>query len=304
MSQLGYQKNFLGDDFEFDFPSITFEHESHIVRPTNANESDGPQLHYLNYSVVMNRKTRQAFYSAANANFRKNTGEGRNFRLDRRIDESLQLDNIYYKDLDGVENPYDRGHLTRRDAISWGATKKLANKASRDSCFYPNVVLQHKNFNRDEWHALEKAIEHANMDADNRFNIFCGPMFSRIDRFVTPTSALQPARVPSAFWKVIAYIGKESGGLQVNAFLVFQDDESMRRMGQVLGNNAIDPFKIYQSSTTLIEQLTGLEFPDIAFDNNPMFFYESDATINANIMTPQLHEVSSTCGANCGIIFS
>ncbi len=304
MSQLGYQKNFLGEDFEFDLPRITFEHESNIVWPANASPGNSPHLHYPNYSVVMNRETRQAFYSAANANFNKNIGDGYNFRLDRRIDESLQLDNIYYKDLDSVENPYDRGHLTRRDAVSWGDTKKLANKASRDSCFYPNVVLQHKNFNRDEWYALETAIENSKEDADNLFNVICGPVFSNIDRFVTPTSTLRPARVPSAFWKIISYIGKSSGELQVNAFLVFQDDESVQRMGQVLGNNSIDPFKVYQSSTTLIEQLTGLDFPEIAFDNNPMFFFESDETRAADIVTPQLNEVSSENGADSGIVFS
>jgi endonuclease G len=252
----------------------------------------------------MNRDTRQAFYSAANANFNDNKGKGRNFRLDRRIDESLQLDNTYYKDLDGVENPYDRGHLTRRDAVSWGATTKLANNASRDSCFYPNVVLQHKNFNRDEWYALETAIEDSKEDADNRFNVMCGPVFSNIDRFVTPTSTLKPGRVPSAFWKIIAYIGKSSGELQVNAFLVFQDDESVLRLGQILGNNSINPFKVYQSSTTLIERLTGLDFPEIAFNNNPMFFFESDETRKADITTPQLNEVSSENGADSGIVFS
>jgi len=166
------------------------------------------------------------------------------------------LDDLYYKNLHDVENPYDRGHLAQLDANSWGATKQLANKTSRDSCFYPNVTLQHKNFNQDEWPALEKAIAHTNMDAGNRFNILCGPVCSGIDRFVTPTIALEPERVPSAFWKVIAYIGKESGELQVNTVLVFQDDESMSRMGQVLDNNTIDHFKLYQSPTTLIELLT------------------------------------------------
>ncbi len=301
METLGYRTNFLGDEFTFDFPTISFEHASHIVVPDGG---EGPQLHYPNYSVVMNSMTRQAFYSAANADFSKNSGQGRNFRLDRRIDEALQLDNIYDKDLGGVENPYDRGHLTRRDAISWGPSKKQANKASRDSCFYPNVVLQHKNFNRDEWHALEKAIELNKTDADNRFYVLCGPVFSEVDRFVIPNSSLEPGRVPSAFWKVIAYIGKESGELEINAFLVFQDDESMLSMGQVLGNNSLNPFNIYQSSTTLIEQLTGLEFPEIAFDNNPMFFFESDATRNAGITTPQLHEVSTDHGADCGICFT
>lgn len=283
METIGYRKDFLGDEFVFDFPTISFEHASHIVFP---DEGEGPQLHYPNYSVVMNNLTRQAFYSAANADFSKNTGDGRNFRIDGRIDEALQLDNIYYKDLGGVENPYDRGHLTRRDAISWGSTKKQANKASRDSCFYPNVVLQHKNFNRDEWHALEKAIELNKTDADDRFNVLCGPVFTDVDRYVTPNNSLEPGRVPSAFWKVIAYIGKESGELEINAFLVFQDDESMLSMKQVLGKNSLDPFKIYQSSTTLIEQLTGLEFPEIAFDNNPMFFFESGATRSAGITTP------------------
>lgn len=301
MEPLGYRTNFLGDKFTFDFPTISFEHASHIVVP---DEGEGPQLHYPNYSVVMNSMTRQAFYSAANADFSKNTGEGRNFRIDGRIEETLQLDNIYYKDLGGVENPYDRGHLTRRDAVSWGPTKKQANKASRDSCFYPNVVLQHKNFNRDEWYALEKAIEFNKTDADNRFYILCGPVFSEVDRFVIPNCSLEPGRVPSAFWKMIAYIGKESGELQINAFLVFQDNESMLSMGQVLGNNSLDPFKIYQSSSTLIEQLTGLEFPEIAFDNNPMFFFESDATRSARITTPQLHEVSTAHGADCGICFT
>ncbi len=87
-------------------------------------------------------------------------------------------------------------------------------------------------------------------------------------------------------------MGKETGELQVNAFLLFQDDESMRLMGELLGYNTKDHFKIYQQSTTLIEQLTGLEFPDIAFDNNPLFFNERDTTRNANIETPQLREVS------------
>lgn len=301
MTTLGYQSNYLGNGYEFDLPTITFEHESNIVYP---NDSENPQLDYLNYSVVMNKETRQAFYSAANADFNRNDGEGRNFRLDRRIEEDFQLDNIYYKDLNNIENPYDRGHLTRRDAISWGENRRLENKASRDSCFYPNVVLQHKNFNRDEWHALEKAIEENNADADNRYNILCGPVFTDVDRYVTPRSSLKPGRVPSAFWKLIAYIGKDSGKLEINAFLVYQDNESLERMGQVLGNNNINPFQIYQSSTTLIERLTGLEFPEIAFDNNPMLFFESDRSAALNVETPQLHEVSREHGPDCNICFA
>ncbi len=263
----------------------------------------------------MSRKTRQAIYSATNADFARNTGTGRNFRRDGRILPAQQLDNIYYKDLDGVENPYDRGHLTRRDAISWGETRQEANRASKDSCFYTNVSLQHKNFNQDEWHALEKAIETNQSDQDNRFYILCGPVSTEIDRFVMPSENLKPGRVPSAFWKVIAYVGKESNELEVNAFLVFQDDDSILAKRQVLGNNELDPFKIYQSSTTLIEELTAIEFPEIAFEHNPMVFFnetelEMDETgpqlvsgERPTINTPQLVEVSTAKGPNCGIVF-
>ncbi|MCY3810768.1 MAG: DNA/RNA non-specific endonuclease [Gammaproteobacteria bacterium] len=296
MSRIGYQADYLGDGLRFEVPEISFEHAGDIVRLEDGTAS----LDYLNYSVVLNRSTRQAFYSAANADFSRNTGEGRDFRLDRRVDERAQLDNLYYKDLDGVENPYDRGHLTRRDAISWGRTRHQANKASRDSCYYPNVVLQHKRFNRDEWHALEVAIEDNHTDADNRFDVICGPIFSAIDRFVMPTRYVDPARVPSGFWKVIAYVGRDSGELEVNAFVVHQDDESLRKMGQVLGREGVDPFRIYQSSTTLIEELTGLTFPDVAYDKNPMYFFESEKTREAHIVTPQLQEISEETD---GVIF-
>ncbi len=298
--QTGYKKDYLGDEFIFDLPTITAEHQNNIVLPINGN---GPLLNYPNYSLIMNKKTRQAFYSAANADFKRNNGKGRSFRLDGRIEEKYQLDNVYYKDIEGIENPYDRGHLTRRDAISWGGTAREANKASKDSCYFTNISLQHKNFNQDEWGALENAIEHNSFDADNRFNIMCGPIFTGLDRMIQPYSHIEAGIVPSAFWKLITYIGKVSGKLETNAFIAFQDDESLKRIGQVKGNREVNPFKIYQSSTTLIEQLTGLEFPDIAFDSNPMFFFESENTKTRNITTPQLHLVSSGIGADCGICF-
>ncbi len=296
----GYNSKFLGKDFIFELPKITYEKIDDVALPKEGNEQI---LKYLNYSVSMNRNTRQAFYSAANADFSKNTGDGRHFRLDGRLESSFQLDNIYYKDLNDVGNPYDRGHLTRRDAVSWGKTNKLANQASRDSCYFTNVSLQHRNFNQDEWYALEKAVEKNNNDKDNKANVICGPIFSDMDRFVTPTRSAIPGRVPSAFWKIIAYIGKSTGELEINAFIVHQDRESMKAKKQVLGNQRLYPFKIYQSSTTLIERLTGLEFPDIAFDNNPMLFFKSDLANRNKIKTPQLAEVSTKHGADCGICF-
>ena len=286
----GYRSDFLGETHVVDLPTISVEHVADIV--TSDELRDGRLIDYLNYSVVMNKSTRQAFYTAGNADFENNTGEGRDFRLDSRIDTDLQLGNIYYKNLDGVENPYDRGHLTRRDAISWGNTSKLANKASRDSCFFTNVSLQHKNFNQDEWFALESAIENSNIASGKRFNVFVGPVFTEIDRFITPVVGLQPGRIPSAFWKVVTYVGNNSNNIQTNAFIVFQDDEAISARGQVLGNNSVDPFDIYQTSTTMIEKLTGIEFSQLMFDQNPMIFFPSAAAARMGIEVPQMHKVT------------
>jgi endonuclease G, mitochondrial len=301
MNQLGYQADFLGADYSVAQPEISPQSSGKAVRSDNLR--NGLILDYPNYSVVMNRETRQALYSAANADFNNNQGQGRDFRLDTRIDRNLQLDDIYYRDLNGMENPYDRGHLTRRAAVAWGISQKQANDASRDSCFFTNISLQHKNFNQDEWHALEKAIQETNLDIDNRFNIFVGPVFTDLDRFVMPSSTLAPGRIPSAFWKIITYIGKDSKQLEANAFLVFQDEVAISAMDQVLGNNDLQPFDLYQTSTTLIEELTGLQFPDPVFENNPMFFFENDFTQENNIITPQLNRVTPL-GNESQIVFS
>ena len=151
---------------------------------------------------------------------------------------------------------------------------------------------KHKNFNQDEWHALEKAIQLNHNDLDNKFNIFTGTIFTPLDRFIEPTQNLEPARVPSGFWKIITYIGKTSQKLEANAFIVYQDEEAISAMNQILNNNQVEAFELYQTSTTLIEQLTGLKFPNILFDSNPMFFFESNETKKLNITTPQINHVT------------
>ncbi|ACK67275.1 DNA/RNA non-specific endonuclease [Rippkaea orientalis PCC 8801] len=298
---VGYQPDFLGADQIVDLPRVSPEQTGNIVRSEQLRE--GFILDYPNYSVVMNGETRQAFFSAANADFRNNNGEGRSFRIDSRIDVDFQLDDIYYRNLDGIENPYDRGHLTRRAAVAWGETQKQANDASRDSCYFPNVSLQHRNFNQDEWNALERAVETNETDLNDKFNIFVGPIFTPMDRFLQPTPRLEPARIPSAFWKIIAYIGRESQQLETKAFIVFQDDMAIQGMNQVLNNPQLDPFSIYQSSTTLIEQLTGLEFPEVLFERNPLFFFANSRTTERNIVTPQLNRVTPLASNNSQIIF-
>lgn len=294
----GYAPAFLGEEYVFPPPTFSCDATADVVTPDG---QDDPLLRYPNYSVVMNRRTRQAFFAIANADF-NSPGRGRRYRLDGRIDSSLQLSNVYYRDIDGVVNPYDRGHLAQRDAVAWGATQLDADRASRDSCFYTNIALQHRNFNDDEWFSLERAIAANKLEQDGRCNTVTGPAFCPIGRSVRPLPELPPAPAPAAFWKVTAYVDKDSK-LAVNAFLAMQDDEAIAGMRDVLGDASIDPFAIYQTSTTLIGVMTGLEFPSVAYDANPMLYHATDATRSAGVATPQLQEVGGAKGPHRGVVF-
>ena len=48
----------------------------------------------------------------------------------------------------------------------------------------------------------------------------------------------------------------------------------------------IEYFINYQTSTTLIEELTGLDFPEVCFEKNPLFFFENDYTTANRIALP------------------
>ncbi|WP_369334495.1 DNA/RNA non-specific endonuclease, partial [Candidatus Thiosymbion oneisti] len=86
-------------------------------------------------------------------------------------------------------NPWDRGHLTRRTAVTWGS-KYEAKRASNDSCSYANASMQHENFNQDEWRVPERIVQHLEKDKNGRITIFTGPVFTQTDRWY-PRRTLQ-----------------------------------------------------------------------------------------------------------------
>ena len=125
MNHIGYQADFLGTDKLVELPQISPEWQELVVRSDRLRNRE--ILDYPNYSVVMKpRKLDKLFFSAANVNFKNNVGRGRSFRVDTRIDISLQLDNIYYKDLNNTENPFDRGHLNSTICSCLGTNKKTS----------------------------------------------------------------------------------------------------------------------------------------------------------------------------------
>jgi len=285
----GYDPLFLGDDFYVPMPVPGLALQENILFADDYREEF--IVDYIHYSVIMSKFSRQALVSAANLDQSAyKTVKGRKWFIDPRIGEENQVGSIAYD-----RNKWDKGHLTRRTAITWGSDFE-AKRASNDSCSYANASPQHENFNRDEWRVPEDIVAHFDKDKNNKLCIFTGPVFTELDRWYTREGVYEAFRIPSAFWKVIVYIDKATDALACQSFLMYQDElfTADRR-----GRRKIN-IKNYQVTITEIEKLTGLDFPEVLFENNPLYFYARDG-INKG---PEGFAVPKANKLDDGLVFS
>lgn len=292
MKRTGYQPDFLGDGISVPHPDISPRLQGVVYEHESLREKRF--LDYIHYTVVMNKKTRQLLYVASNIDQngypkRKEDEHKRGhdkWFTDSRIPEDIQLDNDYYQ---GVENPYDRGHMVRRANNCWSPelansvdqnresnmslAKREMEKANDDTFFYTNASLQHQYYNQDEWVGLEDIFKQWELDKNGRLCIFTGPVHRPFDRSFHRTYD-DAARIPSAFFKIICYIGKDSNKLETRSFLLYQDEEMTNnyRGGNRYGQLTSTRYAKYQVSVTDIENLTGLEFDDALPSSNPIYF--------------------------------
>ena len=181
-----------------------------------------------------------------------------------------------------------------------------AQQASDETYYFSNASLQHENFNRDEWVGLEDWVKHLDIDATNKISVFSGPIFGDFVRSITPEGR-ETALIPSAFFKVVAFINTEAE-LEVRSFIMVQDEEAMRdRRGRdriareddedMVANRGrpMIAFQRYQVSVAEIEERTGLVFPDEIPAGNPLFFSGSRETAEAHRIShfPERREVDS-----------
>ncbi len=292
MDRTGYNPEFLGSGIKVPHPQISPRIQGAVYQNESLRESKF--LDYIHYTLVMNEKTRQLLYVASNIdqNGYPQREEDQHKRkhdtwfTDTRIPTAIQLDNDYYK---GVENPYDRGHMVRRANNCWSPSlaksvvdnsdqdmvlaKREMEKANDDTFFYTNASLQHQYYNQDEWVGLEDVFKTWKLDKNGRLCIFTGPVHRPFDRCFHRTFD-DAARIPSAFFKIICYIGKDSNKLETRAFLLYQDEEltNNRREGDKDNKLTNTKFAKYQVSIADIENLTGLEFDDSLPSSNPIYY--------------------------------
>lgn len=214
-------------------------------------------LDYFGYSAVMHRTRRLALFTAANVDGGNRFSMKRppdEWRFDPRIPREAQLGNFYYKN-----NKFDRGHLTRREDMEFGARPMDALQWAADTCHWVNCAPMHSAFNQNKetWQGLERHVLESAIKA-SRFaaQVFTGPVLDEGD----PTWDRFPdIRYPTRFWKVaVALTSKDK--LFATGFVLDQSDVIAQHGIEAAVEVPFGAFKTYQVEVSEIEELTGLKF--------------------------------------------
>lgn len=282
----GYDPKFLGDGLVVPLPKVV---GTKFGKPLKIS-GNKVELKYWNYSVVMNKDRRLAFFSAANIRPKhpESSREGNDFERDPRVDavdSKAQIGIEFYKKQtefeaeDRTKNPFDQGHLTRREDLQWGTTKAIAKRNGDDSFHFTNCAPQHFAFNQNRkisgiWFRLEVAAVDSLSVGDN-LCIINGPVFDaplcvpgaggvlRLN-LTGPRKAdltFGGVKIPKLYFKVIAY--NDNGNLRAKAFVVTQEDllATVNRMHAVEASELTDAeIRLYQVKVPDLETLTGLKF--------------------------------------------
>lgn len=280
---VGYDPNFLGVPVAL--PLYTDALGDDVL--SRDALADGIYAEYPHYTVVTNRERRSPIFAALNIDQTQVRSVARtdDWKIDPRIGGEFQLNNDYY-----ANNPWDRGHMARRASAAWGPNDNDALNASDETFYYSNATLQHQNFNRDEWVALEDWVLELNLDRDDKITSFSGPIFGDFERTIRPQGRRETT-VPAAFFKVVSFIN-QAGALETRAFIAAQDPMALADMG----GRSIFEAQNYQVTVTEIERRTGLIFPDDVRASNPLLFHENaDARDNFNVVhVPERIEVGTS----------
>jgi endonuclease G, mitochondrial len=216
----------------------------------------GNVLNYHHYSLVMHKARRFAVYSAASIDFSGRFAIPRLkdvWRVDPRISSDVQVTDACYEN-----NQFDRGHLTRREDLEYGADEASARAAADDTCHWTNCTPQAAKFNEGkqlwaglELHILEQAVE------KNRFKaqVITGPVFGARDPAIP---GFPDTHYPLRYWKVVAAINA-SDKLFATAYVLDQRAE-IEPAARAAPEIPFTPYKTFQTTIANVEALTGLTF--------------------------------------------
>lgn len=234
-SRKGYDTKWLG----ISVPVPTVTNKNSVVSYMDDGEHVVP---YQNFSLVMSKKRRMAFFTIANVDGspaarmpeagRDYTRDGlgglkesdsETWITDPRIPVMHQLpDRFYNKD----RKSFDKGHIVQRDSVCWGKTYALVQRANGDTYHVTNCSPQTSQFNQgsrgvDNWGDLESQI--MKNAKTQQLTVIAGPVFSEDDKDFHGTDDFGEVVVPipSKYWKVI--VENDNGKLKSYGFVLEQD---------------------------------------------------------------------------------
>ncbi|MCX5958374.1 MAG: DNA/RNA non-specific endonuclease [Cyanobacteria bacterium] len=251
----GYAANFLGTEFVIELPMI-IRGRTDILKWGNGREV----LPYEHFSVIMNAKRRQCFFSACNIDGSRSKSSKRTaWRFDPRIPQQMQI----MKECYGSTPKFSRGHMTRREDPAWGQTVAVIQRGADDSMHVTNATPQMQAFNAPVWLGLEDyALQHARED-DQKISVITGPYFTKND----PT--MFGVRIPVKFWKVIAFVHDETGELCATGYEMSQE-QNLTPPEFIFGDFVSPQLNIStQVPISTIESQAGISFGRLA-DVDPL----------------------------------
>ncbi|WP_339526458.1 DNA/RNA non-specific endonuclease [Pseudomonas sp. EL_65y_Pfl2_R96] len=244
----GYARDFLGAPLIVELPTIVDADRLADVVPL---EDQTFELKYQHFSTVQSKSRRLPIYSACNINGAESKNIPRHsvWSYDGRIDKQYQiLKEAYGKEED---KRFSRGHMTRRQDPNWG-TFEIAQRANIDTFFVTNACPQWQPFNDGLWGDLEDYILANAKGDEKKISVFTGPFFQNDDpvRF--------DVKIPTDFWKVVAFISEQSGKLTAIAYVM-----SQRKYLDTGIARDLDDFQTSQVPLLAIETKTGLSFTSL-----------------------------------------
>jgi endonuclease G, mitochondrial len=208
-------------------------------------------LRYHHYSAVVVSEWRMPLFSAVNVDGtarRRKVARTDVWKLDPRIPAKCQiLQECYGREREGF---FSRGHMTRREDANWGPAK-LAALADADTFHATNAVPQAQSFNSPIWLGLEAhLLKHTNAD-QMKVSVVTGPVFSEA------AAVMFGVRIPSQFWKVIAFVHERSKKLTAVGYLASQSEQvtSLRDVQYVFGR-----YRDWQVPIRRLARISGLDF--------------------------------------------
>lgn len=284
-SRPGYKPNFIGTGkFSVPLPKIPASLRSKVA--TLKSKGSKSELKYFNYSVVMNKERKLAFFSCVNIDGgqQQDVGkrEGDSWKRDPRIAEEFQLGNEFYGkqktfEADRSQNPFDRGHLVRRLDATWGQDVEDAKEHGDDSFHFTNCSPQFFSFNQGKqlWLGLEDYTRNVVLKGKDKGIVMNGPVFDGPDaedgELPNPSgrSRKDPTfggvSIPKYFWKIL--ITKGDGGLKAAAFLMSQRDLILDidriKEADILEKLSDEDVRVFQVSIADITKLTKLQFGNL-----------------------------------------